>query len=82
MDLVDGILKNFSLNNVAPEIFFLCVLSTMRIFGMSRGDAMLLYETLQEGDTISQESALNELGIELKREVVVHLLKSRTDFVI
>ncbi|ODN01476.1 RAD50-interacting protein 1 [Orchesella cincta] len=80
-DLVDGILKHFYLDHVMPETFFLCVLSTMRILEMNKGDAMLLYETLHDGDTISQESALSELKIEMKREIVVRLLRSRTDLV-
>lgn len=82
VDLMDGILKNFYLNHVRPEIFFLCVVSTMRIFEMSKGDAILLYETLHEADTISQEAALSELGVEVKKEIVVHLLKSRTDLML
>lgn len=49
---------------------------------MRKGDAMLLYETLNEGDQQSQDSALSELRIELTKEVVLHLLKCRTDFIL
>lgn len=81
VDLVDGIVKYFRLMNITPQIFFVAVLSSVRILKMSKGDAMLLYETLHDGDTVSQENSLMELRIDLKKEIVLSILKSRTDFV-
>jgi len=78
-DLLQGLFPIFSEYELDPNAFFKCIKCVLRIWEMPMGDAMLLFETLQDDIELADE-ALNEAGLSsMTSNEVIKLLKTRIE---
>ncbi len=78
-DLNIGIYPIFRENGVNEKLFFGSMTSTLKILGISIGEAILLYETLMNGNFEAHEVALAELDISICQSEVIKILRNRCD---
>lgn len=78
-DFTKGIFPLFIECGVNEKLFFGSIVSALKILRLSTGEAMLLYDTLMNGNFEAHEVALAELGIAICQSEVIKVLRNRCD---
>jgi hypothetical protein len=78
-DFNTGILPVFTEIGIDVKSFFGSVSSSLTILKLSTGEAMLLYDTLMNGNFETHEVALAELNISICQSDVIKILRNRCD---
>jgi len=78
-DITNGIFPIFSDSGINETLFFGSLCSALTILKLSSGEAMLLYDTLMNGNFEAHELALAELNICICQSETIRILRSRCD---
>jgi hypothetical protein len=78
-DVTNGLFPIFSDSGINETLFFGGVCSALTILKLSPGEAILLYETLMNGNFEAHEDALAELNISVRQSEAIKILRSRCD---